>query len=129
MQTALTRYRPLLETVTHGALVHSDYHRENILQAGGHVTGIIDFEWALAGDPAWDFIAEEKWEEMCPGSKEHVYAGYSHRRALAPDHATRVAIYQLLLHVETVVDETRKENASGVAAARDAMYATLTALG
>ena len=93
--------------------------------AGCTVTGVIDFEWALAGDPAWDFIAQDKWEEMCPGSRAYLYAGYTHHRPLAPDHALRVAIYQLLLHVETVVDEARKENMSGVAAARDAMYATL----
>ncbi len=128
MLAALAQYRPLLATVTRGALVHSDYHWENILQVGGKVTGVIDFEWALAGDPAWDFIAQEKWEEMCPGSREHVYAGYTRHRQLAPDHATRVALYQLLMHVETVVDEARKANAPGVAAARDAMYATLTTL-
>jgi aminoglycoside phosphotransferase (APT) family kinase protein len=128
MQTTLARYRPLLDTVTRGALVHSDYHWENILQADGTITGVIDFEWALAGDPAWDFIAQDTWEEMCPGSRESVYAGYTRHRPLASEHATRVALYQLLLHVETIVDEARKKNMPGVATARDAMYATLAAV-
>jgi aminoglycoside phosphotransferase (APT) family kinase protein len=125
LMAAIARHRPLLETVTHAALVHSDYHWENVLQQHGRVTGVIDFEWALAGDPAWDFIVQEKWEAVCPGSMRHVYSGYTHRRALPPDHARRVAIYQLLLHVETAVDEARRANVPGVAAARDAMFATL----
>jgi aminoglycoside phosphotransferase (APT) family kinase protein len=125
---ALARHQSLLDTVTRGSLVHSDYHWENILQEDGHVSGVIDFEWALAGDPAWDFIVRDKWEEMCPGSRAHVYAGYARQRPLTPDHARRVALYQLLMHVETVVDEARKEDALGVANARNAMYATLSAL-
>jgi hypothetical protein len=42
-----------------------------------------------------------------------------------PDHARRVALYQLLLHVETVVDEARKENIPGIVESRDALYAIL----
>jgi aminoglycoside phosphotransferase (APT) family kinase protein len=128
MLAAVVRHRPLLDAVTHGVLLHSDYHWENILQDRGHVTGVIDFEWALAGDPAWDFIVQDTWEAMCPGSRAPVYAGYTRRRPLAPGHALRVAIYQLLLHVETVVDEARKENAPGVAAGRAALFATLASL-
>jgi aminoglycoside phosphotransferase (APT) family kinase protein len=128
MLAALVRHRSLLDLVTRGSLLHSDYHWENILQEHGHVTGVIDFEWALAGDPAWDFIVQDTWEQMCPGSRAHVYGGYTRHRPLAPDHARRVALYQLLLHVETVVDEARKGDAAGISAARDAMYATLSAL-
>lgn len=59
MQAVLEKYRPLLDTVRKGYLLHSDYHFENILQRKGVVSGIIDFEWAYAGDADVDFVVED----------------------------------------------------------------------
>lgn len=40
----------------HPRLIHGDMlNPGNILHEEGRVTGIIDFEWAIAGDPAWEF--------------------------------------------------------------------------
>lgn len=37
-------------------LIHGDMiNPGNILVKNGKITGIIDFEWALSGDPAWEF--------------------------------------------------------------------------
>ena len=37
-------------------LIHGDMvNPGNILVKDSHISGIIDFEWALAGDPAWEF--------------------------------------------------------------------------
>ncbi len=37
-------------------LVHGDLSNPgNILVRGGNVTGVVDWEWSLAGDPAWEF--------------------------------------------------------------------------
>jgi aminoglycoside phosphotransferase (APT) family kinase protein len=99
----VTGLKPIMETVTQAVLLHSDYHFENVLQSDGMVTGIIDFEWAITGDPAWDFRVEDKWEEMCPGSREIIYAGYQSRRTL-PDHLQhRAALYKLLMWLDNVV--------------------------
>jgi len=36
--------------------VHGDIvNPSNILVENGEITGILDFEWALVGDPAWEF--------------------------------------------------------------------------
>jgi aminoglycoside phosphotransferase (APT) family kinase protein len=119
----------LLAEVTTGSLLHSDYHFENILQRGGAVTGVVDFEWAMTGDPAWDFIVEDKWEAMCPGSREHVVAGYTGRRALAVDHPRRVALYKAIMHLETVVMALRQGDVVGYDQAHRAMLDALAAAG
>jgi aminoglycoside phosphotransferase (APT) family kinase protein len=94
--------RPYLEYFPQGHLVHSDYHFENILQVDGQITGVIDFEWAMGGDPVWDFIQEEKWENQCPSAQDIIMEGYNSVRPLDPRHEAKVHLYKLLMHVETV---------------------------
>jgi aminoglycoside phosphotransferase (APT) family kinase protein len=108
MQAILERYRPLWDAVTKGSLVHSDYHFENILQHNGAVSGIIDFEWAYSGDPTIDLVAEDLWEQMCPGSKPFVYAGYTGLRQLDPNHDLKMALYKLYTYLEFLVDSKRR---------------------
>ena len=110
IQTVLETYRPQLDRITQSALIHSDYQFENILQQDGVVTGVIDFEWAYAGDPSSDFHIQEKWEEMCPGSVEPFLEGYTCERPLDGEHATRRVIYALLLYLETVVDYANQQD-------------------
>ena len=50
----LAAARGLLAQVRSGALAHCDFHYENILQDGGRLSGLLDFEWAISGDPAYD---------------------------------------------------------------------------
>lgn len=119
------RHRALLDTVSRGALLHSDYHFENMLQSGGVITGILDFEWALAGDPAWDFIAEDQWEAQCPGSRRFVYEGYTHHRPLPAQHRLRVQLYKLLLHVETLVDNALQGQDAAIHHTQDKVFAAL----
>lgn len=39
-----------------GRLLHGDMvNPSNVLVENGMITGIVDFEWALSGDPAWEF--------------------------------------------------------------------------
>jgi fructosamine-3-kinase len=104
----LERHRAMFDGVTTAALLHSDYHFENILQQGGHVTGIIDFEWAHTGDPAFDCRIDPELDATCPGSVEPFYQGYQTVRPLPEDHALKARIYRLLLHVENLADSTRQ---------------------
>ena len=108
MQAVLDKYRPLWDAVTKGSLVHSDYHFENILQHNGAVSGVIDFEWAYSGDPTGDLVAEDLWEQMCPGSKLFVYAGYTSLRQLDPNHDLKMALYKLYTYLEFLVDSKRR---------------------
>jgi aminoglycoside phosphotransferase (APT) family kinase protein len=113
VDAALARHRSLLESVKVASLVHSDYHLENVLTADGQISGIIDFEWAFAGDPVADFVVEDKWDEMCPGSVPFVYRGYLSERELDPDHEAKVALYKMVGHVESIVDTMRAGDSNG----------------
>jgi hygromycin-B 4-O-kinase len=48
------------------ALIHNDFHFENVLADGGHITGVIDWGNALYGDPLHE-IAQLAWWSGWPG--------------------------------------------------------------
>jgi aminoglycoside phosphotransferase (APT) family kinase protein len=101
IERLLVRFQPLMAAVTTGCLLHRDYHFENLLQREGKVTGIIDFEWALSGDPAFDCRIDETLAE-CPGSVEPFYAGYASICPLTEHHRLKAEFYHLLLCLECV---------------------------
>jgi len=121
LEGALDRAQPLLERVTRGVLVHSDYHYENILQAEGNLSGILDFEWALAGDPSYDFMNADVREEQIPGSGATFLDGYRSVRSLDTEHAQRLVVYRLFLRLETAVMHARRGNPPGVQSSLAAM--------
>ncbi|MCU0515050.1 MAG: phosphotransferase, partial [Anaerolineae bacterium] len=104
-------------------LVHGDYNFENVLHEGGELTGILDFEWAKAGDPAWDFKLHEQWEDDCPGCRAPLYAGYASVRPPDETHFVRAAWYRLLMHLDD-----RVENYPHSDAALPALLAALAAV-
>lgn len=53
----LEREAVTLAAVTSPRLVHRDFHRSNLLQEGGRLSAVLDFEWSLAGDPEADLLA------------------------------------------------------------------------
>jgi aminoglycoside phosphotransferase (APT) family kinase protein len=114
LRAVLGRTHDLLARVERGVLVHSDFHYENLLQEGGRLTGILDFEWALAGDPTVDFMAAPTRERQLPGSEAVFLAGYRSLRRLDADHDRRLAVYQLFLALETAVTDHRQGNPAGV---------------
>lgn len=107
----------LLAQVTQPVLVHSDFHYENLLQQHGELCGVLDFEWAFAGDPAADFAAAPTRAAMLPGSEAVFTAGYQSIRPFDADHSRRAAIYRLFLWVEGAVQEINQHNRVGAAAA------------
>lgn len=104
MQAVLESHQATFAAVTTARLVHWDYHFGNLLQQDGLITGVLDFEWALAGDPAYDFDRREQWDEDCPGSRQWVYDGYTSLRPLDADHNTRVSLYEMIWLLDCVVD-------------------------
>jgi aminoglycoside phosphotransferase (APT) family kinase protein len=125
LEGALDGARPLLARVTRGVLVHSDYHYENILHDRGRLTGILDFEWALSGDPSYDFMNAAVRESQIPGSEAAFLDGYRSRRSFDAEHERRLAIYRLFLCLETAVMHARRGNPSGVAPAMAEMDRSL----
>lgn len=104
LQRIFEAQRGMFERVQPARLIHWDFHFENVLQENGRVTGILDFEWALCGDPAFDFRLEWQWEQTCPGSSGALYRGYLAARALPDDQALRVRLYSLLGFLDWAVD-------------------------
>lgn len=102
MHACLDQMRPTIDCESDGRLVHGDYQFENLLHRDGIITGIIDFEWGISGDPIWDFKLDEQWDNDCPGSTAYIYEGYTRLRPLAPDHRMRVWLYKLLFHMDSV---------------------------
>ncbi|MFQ3646543.1 MAG: phosphotransferase [Anaerolineae bacterium] len=103
LTTLLHICRPYIQHVS-PHLVHNDYHFENILVENDTVTGIIDIEWALSGDPTWDFLVEDKWEEQCAGSRALVYEGYRSVRRLDPQHRLKTRLYKAIHALETIAE-------------------------
>ncbi len=126
--TVLEKHKPLLDTMTQGALVHHDYHFENILQQDGEITGIIDFEWALSGDPALDFHILETAEAMCLGSREPFLAGYLKHREISPGHDTRRLIYKLLNTLDELVESCADGRITDHARAHEELLALISKL-
>jgi aminoglycoside phosphotransferase (APT) family kinase protein len=93
LSSVLAQHRTLFDTVTSARLVHCDFHFENVLQEHGNVTSILDFEWALCGDPMYDFRFEWQWEQACPGSTQALYRGYLAERDLPNDQRLRIRLY------------------------------------
>ena len=54
LQTRLEAGRLIVDP-TEPVLIHGDYHFKNVLVQDGRVTGIVDFENLVAGDPVLDF--------------------------------------------------------------------------
>ena len=117
LDDVLHRAHDLLAGVTQGVLIHSDYHYENILHAHGRLTGILDFEWALSGDPTYDFMSADVREAQVPRNEAAFREGYQSVRRLDTGHEQRLAVYRLFLWLETAVVHARRENRPGVQSA------------
>lgn len=125
LEDVLHRADGLLARITQGVLIHSDYHYENILHEAGRLTGILDFEWALSGDPTFDFMNDDVREAQIPGSEATFREGYQSVRSLDVSHERRLAVYRLFLRLETTVMQARRGNQSGVQSAIREMMSIL----
>lgn len=110
MSRWLDALEPRFRHIPYGALAHTDYHFENILQQGGRVTAVVDWEWAVSGDPSWDFHVEDDWDDIGGGHKEAVYAGYTALCPLPADHHERVRLYKALRALDDVVESLENGN-------------------
>lgn len=95
--------RPYLQHIA-PKFVHGDYHFENILVENETVTGIIDVEWALSGDPTWDFLMSDRWDEQCAGSSGFVYEGYRSVQRLGMQQELKVRLYKAMRALEIIAN-------------------------
>jgi aminoglycoside phosphotransferase (APT) family kinase protein len=111
IEQLLRRFQPLLDLVTTGSLLHRDYHFENILQQEGKVTGIVDFEWAMSGDPVFDCRIDATLAE-CAGSVEPFYTGYASISPPGEYHWLKADFYRLLFCLECIAGWGRDPEAA-----------------
>jgi aminoglycoside phosphotransferase (APT) family kinase protein len=125
LEQIIDRSEKLFASVTRGSLIHSDYHYENVLQQGGQLSGILDFEWAFAGDPSYDFVTAHVREEQVPGSEEAFVAGYTSLRTFDPQHERKLPLYHLFLHLENATWHAEQADAPAAEKALAQMRALL----
>ncbi len=94
-----------LRNVTTPSLVHWDLWDGNIFvdPATRQITGIIDFERALWGDP----LMEVGFGAF--GDNPHFRAGYGEDLLAGPDAATRKALYNLYLYLIMIIEYTYRQ--------------------
>lgn len=85
------------------SLLHGDYHFGNMLYVGDRITGILDFEWSMAGDPLfdlcrWVFPDAEEWA----AGREALFAAYG-KNSFTTLEELRLHIYQMIHNVELTV--------------------------
>ena len=100
VEAVMEKMQPLFAAVQQGHFIHGDYHFSNLLQQDGAISAVIDFDWAMSGDPSWDFRIDDQIEADSPGSRAAFYAGYTSRRALPDRHEARVSFYRVGLYMD-----------------------------
>lgn len=90
---------PFLSVVKSASLVHGDYHFGNLLHLNSSITGVLDFEWAFAGDPLYDYFQWNSDEDLWPldsipfiKSGEHSEFSFVEKK--------RMDIYQMIRNID-----------------------------
>ena len=89
-------------TVESGSLLHGDYHLKNVLVQGAQVTGIVDFETLMVGDPVADFRALYHWSHQSDAELRAVQRGYGRPDLFDGDFMKKLLLYELLLELEVL---------------------------
>jgi aminoglycoside phosphotransferase (APT) family kinase protein len=96
----------LLDAVEEPSLVHFDLWDGNVLVQDGEITGLIDGERALWGDPVAEFVSLNmfKWFEDGP----HVVKGYEDEwgQRFDDDATRRLALYKIYLDLIILIEAT-----------------------
>lgn len=104
--TTLNEGEAIFDTAEQPALTHTDLGLWNIVlrEEGGmwRVAAILDWEWAITADPAWEFA--DLWSDPSDPYPlpDPFLTGYKERRPLPHELRPRRALYRLLHHFEMV---------------------------
>jgi len=93
------REAPGLEAVTSPRLVHRDYHFSNLLHVDGHLSAVLDFEWAIAGDPEADLLNANAIAQVEPRAADRWLAAYRELRPEREGAGRRRRLYQSLYNL------------------------------
>jgi aminoglycoside phosphotransferase (APT) family kinase protein len=95
------------------ALIHSDYVPKHFLVDKDEITGIIDFENAIGGDPVkdfayWDFFSSDQYPF------ESLKAGYTDKSLFGSDFERRLAMWKVFLGVNNLGYYEGEKNQGGI---------------
>ena len=95
------RHHDTLATVTRPALLHFDLWDGNVLAADGRLTGLVDGERFLWGDPLLDLVSPALFHRIEEEPEHPFLRGYTAATGLVVDDAarTRLALYRIHLYV------------------------------
>jgi aminoglycoside phosphotransferase (APT) family kinase protein len=95
------RHRAVLAMVTRPALVHFDLWDGNVLGVDGRLTGLVDGERFLWGDPLVDLVSPALFRRIEDEPAHPFLRGYTAATGLVLDDAarTRLALYRIHLYV------------------------------
>ncbi len=109
-------------------LIHGDYQLKNVLVQGTRVTGIVDFENLVAGDPVMDFCALHYWSRQPTVALQHLQRGYGQPALFGQDFLRRLYLYELLLALEILWWEEHFQDRAGIQEALTQLSDIITAL-
>lgn len=92
-------YKELMDGLTKSRLVHMDYHFGNLLYDQNKITGVVDFEWSIAGDPLYDLMSWRGANKNFPDSEESFFQGYG-KTHFTSDEISLISLYQMMKNIE-----------------------------
>jgi len=88
----------LLE-VNRPKLIHMDFHFGNLLYKENRIVGVVDFEWAIAGDPLYDLVFWKNGEGIYKDAQPHFLEGYG-KSSFSPREYSLMDLYQMIKNIE-----------------------------
>lgn len=82
------------------SLVHNDFHIGNLLYVERRIAGVLDFEFAIAGDPEFDLKQMYNVFSWYPECEIPFLEGYCSTQSLSDDFRTKLPFYRLLLCIQ-----------------------------
>ena len=93
----------LLDIRAEPCLVHKDYHFSHIISNGRKITGIIDFEWAIAGHNELDLIKSIWWMfEKHPQIEKPFIRGYKKYGHISKQFNKRKELYEVITLISMI---------------------------
>ena len=92
--------KTLFAEVKRSVLVHNDFHFNNLLHINNKISGIIDFEFAISGDPEFDLKQMYDFFSWYPDCEFPFLEGYESIESLSDNFKVKLLFYKLLLCIQ-----------------------------
>ncbi len=95
--------KPILETNAKPCLLHKDYHFSHIIADDKRINGIIDVEWAIAGNPELDLVKSGMWMFSEKKELEKIFLdGYKKKGKISSGFEDRKVVYEFLVLISSL---------------------------